>query len=162
MFSGADRYESSHFAYNVEEGSAFEDTAPSFGTLAPVKSTQPSMETWVVCPNHLEVALERRIVCHVEADQRGIQADVGLCDVFPEEEGLMVGLPKVLLQSVKGLEELEYMLVVCRLRSGKAYFVDTVVDAIINPCIELINLVAKMVRNESGRALACFALFKRQ
>lgn len=43
------------------------------------------MQQRIVRPYHLDIALEQRVVSDIEPYQRGIQEDVRLSDVAPEQ-----------------------------------------------------------------------------
>jgi hypothetical protein len=83
--------------YNVKERSPLENASSSFRALTPVESPEPIMQMRIVGPDHFEVTFERCVVCHVEANQRGVEANVGFGDVVAKEERLMIRLRKVLL-----------------------------------------------------------------
>lgn len=54
------------------------------------------MQTRVIGADHLEIAFEHGVICYVEANQRGVETDVGLGNVVSKEERLVIGLREVL------------------------------------------------------------------
>jgi hypothetical protein len=54
----------------------------------------------VVVADRFEVGLENRVVCRIEPDQGGVEADVCFGDVASEEEGLMCGGREVAFETV--------------------------------------------------------------
>ena len=75
-----------------------------FRALIPVESSQPCVQAWVVVPYHLEIALEDRVICGVEAYQCWEQTYICVGDMFTEEVGLVGRFGKVLLKTVQRFE----------------------------------------------------------
>jgi hypothetical protein len=68
--------------HHVKKGSLFEYSTIGSVTFVPVKCPQPFVQSWIIMPDHLQVACEDVVVCHIDPDQRGVKPDIGLGDIF--------------------------------------------------------------------------------
>ena len=95
------------------------------------------------------VALEVAVVDRVEPDQRRPQPHVRLGDRVP---GQVAAGGEPLGQLVKPGEQLAVGLLVGRLRAGEPALVHAVVDVLVDPGADLLDLVLELVRVQFGRA----------
>jgi hypothetical protein len=74
-----------------------------------------------------------------------LQSHISLGNVGAKVERTALLLRKVLLSSVKSLEQRNHVVLVCRAGRGKTRLVHAVVDAVVRPCVSLLNLGAKLL-----------------
>ena len=111
------------------------------------------MQPRVVVPDHLQVALEQRMIGDVEAGQGGVEPDVGLGDVVAEQvRGLARG--EVGLEAVEAGEEGVHVGVVGGLGGGEAALVDAVVDGVVDPGVHGVDVGAVRFGEEGSCGFA--------
>jgi len=108
----------------------------------PIQIPQPLMQIRVIRSNCPEIRLEVLHVDDVEADDGCVEADVGFGYGSAKVEGAFFGGgAQVLLCAVERFEEGSDGFFVGFLGSGKAGFVDAVVDVVVGPVVRLFDLL---------------------
>lgn len=111
------------------------------------------MQVRIIVPDHLQVALEYRMIGNVKAYQCSEQAYVGFGQMRPEEEGSFA-LGEDVFDPVEGFEQRDDVLVIrflCRCKPGlieQSFYardfrtlviytdlVDSVVDVVVHPFV---------------------------
>ena len=74
----------------------------------------------------------------------------------------MSGLYQMMLKLVEGFEKSCDVLYISGLRSGESSLVHTIVDVVIHPGVELVDLGSEGIRYEAGRSFVGFAHLGRE
>ena len=109
-------------------------------TTVPVQVFQPLIQSRVIIPDYLQVALEDIVVGHIETDHGRVQADICFRDIFSEKERPMAGLAKVFLQPVERFKEREEVRFVRFLVGSEPSLVHPVVDGVVDPVVHFVDL----------------------
>ncbi len=86
------------------------------------------------------VALEVGDVHRIEADKRGPQADIGFSELVACQVAL---LAEYFLQTVERDKYVFYGFVIGCLAGGKACFVDAVIHGVVDPAVQLVDLLTQ-------------------
>lgn len=116
--------------------------------VAPVQVPHPQVQPGVPAPDVPDIALEVLHVDRVEADERDVQADVGLGDLVAKVERPRRVLREVRFCAVQGGEEGLDVLLVGLGRGCEAGLVHAVVDEIVGPLVGIVNLLSQILRVE--------------
>ena len=118
----------------------FESAPICLCTCVPIQSPEPLMQVGIVIANHLQVALEQRIVRYIKASDSWIGPDIGFRDMVTEQEfGFLSS--KMRFQTVKRFEQCVDIDVVRLLFRRKTGLVDAVVDFVVHPFIQGLDLL---------------------
>lgn len=131
---------------NVRLGVVFFDVLKVGGVLetgnVPVQVSHPVVDVGVVVSDHLDVRFEVLVVHRVETDDGGVQPHIRFCQVVPNQvpaTGSSVFLQDF-LHLVQVLEHAKNLLLIHLLNSGETRLVHTVVDVVIYPTVDLVDL----------------------
>ena len=113
----------------------------------PVQIPHPPVQVWVSASNVPDVALEMLDVDRVEPDERHIKPNVCFGDLVPKVKG-STGYGEVGLGSVERLEESPNVAHIGFLRGGKAGLVYAVVDFVVCPGVDLVDVGQEGLREK--------------
>lgn len=114
--------------------------------LVPIQLPVPPVQVRILVPYHLQISLEQRKVPHIETRDGRIQPDVSLRDMLPKQERSLAALDILFEQSFEPIERREQwieMSLVRLLRRRKAGFVHAVIDGIVHPFVQLVDLLVQ-------------------
>ena len=89
------------------------------------------------------VALKVGDIDRIEANQRGPQADVRFRQAIARQVAM---LAQDLLQTLQRFKHLSNRFVIRFLAGGETCLVDTVVDVVVNPAVQLVNFLSQLSR----------------
>lgn len=75
--------------YHLELCGLLEHTTCGLRPLVPIQTSQPFMQSRIVHPYHLDIALEQRVIRDIKSDQRRIQPYVSLRNMLAKQVRLM-------------------------------------------------------------------------
>lgn len=104
----------------------------------------------VVLLDALDVALEVSVVDWIEANDGGPQADICLSQSVTDK---IVRLAQDLLNAVQGIEQGVHVVLVRGLSGGKARLVYAVIDRVVDPLVDGIDLAAQLLGIEIEASL---------
>jgi hypothetical protein len=113
----------------------------------PIQVPDPLVKCWVSAPNVSQVALKVLDINGIKSDDGGVQTDICLGDVLPEVVWSR-GRSEMSFNFIQRLEEHDHVLLISFLGGCEAGFVHAVVDTIVVPHVDLVNLLLKVLRKK--------------
>lgn len=104
--------------YQIKERCILESTFRDLA-LIPIQSSQQKVQVWILVSYHLQVAFENAEIRNIETNNCCVKSDVCFCDVLSENIWLMIGITKVLFETIERLEKWEDVVFVCLLARGE-------------------------------------------
>ena len=89
--------------------------------------------------NHLQIAHEQCVVCNIKSYDGWVESDVCICDVVAQKI-FPVALGEDVFNSVERLEKRNHIFLVTFLTVSEPRFVYPVVDSIVDPFVQVIDV----------------------
>lgn len=126
----------------------------------PVQLSHPLMNRRISRSNIPDITLEVLNIHGIESNDRRVQSDVNLCDLVAEVVWTRRAR-EVLFHFIEGFEELRDCFLVGVLCRSEAGLVNTVVDVVVRPLVDFVNLALEILRQQIHvLVLVCHQLIK--